>query len=60
MNFFNKIKFSYHLFCFLFLLYIAFFLLNSYKYIKYGLIFIAFIHLYDSLWFYYNNGNAPI
>lgn len=60
MDFFSKIKFSYHLFCFLFLLYIALFLLPSYKYIQYGLFFIAFTHLYDSWWFYNNNGNAPI
>ena len=61
MTIISSIKLTYHLFCFLFLFYIAFFFnLPHSKYIKIILIIISFIHLYDCLWFYNNTGNAPI
>ena len=54
------IKFSYHLFTSLFLLYLAFFVLNLNIIFKIILILLSLIHLYDSWWFYNNDGFAPI
>ena len=59
MNIVSTIKFSYHLFVFLFLLYLAFFF-HLPTYIRNILFIIAFIHLYDCWWFYNYTGNAPI
>ena len=56
MNIISTIKFSYHLFCFFFLLYLAL----SFNLPRNILIIIAFIHAYDCWWFYNNIGNAPI
>lgn len=54
-------KFLYHLFCTIFLLYLALFYFYNSKYIQYILIIIALFHLYDCWWFYYEkNKNAPI
>ena len=59
MTIISTIKFSYHLFVFLFLLYIAFFFQFP-IYIRNIIIVIALIHLYDCVWFYKYTGNAPI
>lgn len=52
------IKFSYHLFASLFLLYLSFKNLNII--FKIILIILSLIHLYDCWWFYNNDGSAPI
>jgi hypothetical protein len=54
------IKSSYHLFASLFLFYLAFFIKNLSIIIKIILVFIALFHLYDTWWFFNNDGNAPI
>lgn len=59
MNIITTIKFSYHLFVFIFLLYVAFFFYFP-SYVKNLLIIIALIHGYDCWWFYKYTGNAPI
>ena len=59
MTIISIIKFSYHLFVFSFLLYIAFFYLFP-TFIRNIIIVIALIHLYDCWWFYKYTGNAPI
>lgn len=59
MSIISTIKFSYHLFVFFFLFYVAFFF-HLPIYVRNILIIIAFIHLYDCWWFYKYTGNAPI
>jgi hypothetical protein len=53
------IKGSYHLFASIFLFYLLF-LKNINITIKIILLVLIIFHLYDSFWFYNNDGNAPI
>ena len=59
MNIVSTIKFSYHLFVFFFLLYVAFFF-HLPAFARNILIIITLFHLYDCWWFYKYTGNAPI
>jgi hypothetical protein len=54
------IKFSYHLFASLFLLYSAIFIKELHIIFKIIFIILGLIHLYDAWWFYNNDGFAPI
>lgn len=57
----SPIKFLYHLFCVIFLFYIAIFYFYNNKVIQYLLYIIIAFHLYDCWWFYNEkNKNAPI
>lgn len=60
MNQNQIVKTSYHLFATLFLLYLVFFIKEIPMICKIILIFLAIFHLYDTWWFFYNSGNAPI
>jgi len=54
------IKFSYHLFVAIILLYLAFNVVNIHLILKLLLVIFALIHLYDCWWFYNHHKNAPI
>jgi hypothetical protein len=60
MNQNQIIKSSYHLFATLFLLYLALFIKSLNLICRLLLIFLVIFHLYDTWWFFNNDGNAPI
>ena len=58
MNKNKMIKIFYHLFAAIILLYLA--QKQTTKYLTYSLLFISLFHFYDTIWFFNNEGNAPI
>jgi hypothetical protein len=54
----NYIKFSYHLFVFIFLIFVAF-VYHLPQFVRTILVVFGLVNLYDCWWFYNNMGDSP-